>query len=231
METIYTIPINEAFDLSEKEGCRCPFCRLYEKLENNELELILGASMMEPEVRIKTNERGFCPRHYDKMFARGNRLGLGLILESHLDKIRADMKGGVTDLLKGKGTAALTRTEALEKSCYVCDRIGFHFGKMAENTLLLWREDPAFRRKLQAQPQFCLPHFRLLAATGKARLNKKEFQPFYEALEKVTGDYFDTLRGDVSWFCKKFDYRYDEEPWGNSKDAVERAIRFLNGEQ
>ena len=28
---------------------------------------------------------------------------------------------------------------------------------------------------------------------------------------------------------KKFDYRYDEEPWGNAKDAPERAIDFLNG--
>ena len=43
--------------------------------------------------------------------------------------------------------------------------------------------------------------------------------------------YFDTLREDVSWFCKKFDYRYNDEPWYNSKDAVERAIKFLSGGQ
>ena len=42
-------------------------------------------------------------------------------------------------------------------------------------------------------------------------------------------DRFDELRGDVSWFCKKFDYRYENEDWGNSKDAVERAIKFLCG--
>ncbi|MBQ9921509.1 MAG: 3-dehydroquinate synthase [Clostridia bacterium] len=36
-----------------------------------------------------------------------------------------------------------------------------------------------------------------------------------------------TLKEDVSWFCKKFDYRYDSEPWGNSKDAVERAIKSI----
>ena len=35
--------------------------------------------------------------------------------------------------------------------------------------------------------------------------------------------------GDVSWFCKKFDYRYEKEDWKNSKDAVERALDFLNG--
>ena len=59
---------------------------------------------------------------------------------------------------------------------------------------------------------------------------KKEYAAFYASLETVVTGYFDGLREDVSWFCKKFDYRYDEEPWGNSKDAVERAIAFLAGE-
>ena len=39
-----------------------------------------------------------------------------------------------------------------------------------------------------------------------------------------------TLTDDISWFCKKFDYRYDAEPWYNSKDAVERAIKFIRSD-
>ena len=79
-EKIYTIPVTQAFE--KKEGC--PFCRLKKELENTELELIMGASMMEPDVRIKTNEQGFCRRHFDKMFEMKNRLSLALMLESHL---------------------------------------------------------------------------------------------------------------------------------------------------
>ena len=41
--------------------------------------------------------------------------------------------------------------------------------------------------------------------------------------------YISELGGDVSWFCKKFDYRYDNEPWYNAKDAIPRAISFLTG--
>ena len=48
-EKIYTIPVNEAFD--EYDGC--PFCRMRRTLEDNERELIMGASMMEPDTRIK----------------------------------------------------------------------------------------------------------------------------------------------------------------------------------
>ena len=46
----------------------------------------------------------------------------------------------------------------------------------------------------------------------------------------VVETYFDELQKDVSWFCKKFDYRYNEEPWYNSKDAVERAIKFIRSD-
>ena len=63
-ETIYTIPVNEAFDACAEDHSRgCPFCRLYNQLEANEIDIILGASMMEPDIRIKTNEQSFCPTH------------------------------------------------------------------------------------------------------------------------------------------------------------------------
>ena len=99
MEQIYTIPVNEAFEASAADAsCGCAFCALYRKLEENELELILGASMMEPDVRIKTNEEGFCKTHYDMMFVRKNRLGMALTLESHLDELRRDISDNALSL-------------------------------------------------------------------------------------------------------------------------------------
>ena len=88
LEKIYTIPVNEAFEQSDN----CPFCLLYKKLEDNELDLILGASMMEPDIRIQTNNLGFCDVHYEKMYNLKNRLGLALMLESHLDVVLDKVK-------------------------------------------------------------------------------------------------------------------------------------------
>jgi len=34
---------------------------------------------------------------------------------------------------------------------------------------------------------------------------------------------------EVEWFTRKFDYRNQDEPWGNSRDAVERALNKLRG--
>lgn len=229
MEQIYTIPVNEAFEASAADkSCGCPFCALYNKLENDELELILGASMMEPDVRIKTNKEGFCKTHYDMMFVMKNRLGMALTLESHIAELKKEIKDG--GLFSSPGAKPITRIGDLESSCYVCGRIEFNFLHMIETAVLLWENDEAFAPKLRAQPYFCLPHYRRLLTVAKDRLSKKTFPLFEKDCAAIVDGYIEELGEDISWFCKKFDYRYDEEPWYNSKDSVERAIKFLRGD-
>ena len=232
MEKIYTIPVNEAFEASQADpACGCPFCTLYNRLEENELELILGASMMEPDVRIKTNEQGFCRTHYDMMFVRKNRLGMALTLESHLAELKKDLSAGFVGNLIGRPDARpAKRIAALERSCYVCTRIDFHFQHMAETVVLLFDSQEGFADKLKSQPYFCLPHYRLLLEKAAVRLQKKKLADFTGIVSGVVEHYLETLNEDVSWFCKKFDYRYDQEPWKNSKDSVERAMAFLRSD-
>ncbi len=230
MEQIYTIPVNEAFEAAAADhSLGCPICALYNRLEENELELILGASMMEPDVRIQTNKEGFCRTHYDMMMGRKNRLGMALTLESHLDELRGQIKLG-TLLPTDPAGRAVGRIESLEDSCYVCRRIDYHFQRMMDTVVLLWDSDESFPEKLRGQPCFCLPHYRLLLTHARARLQKKKYAAFARECAGVVEPYFDELRGDVSWFCKKFDYRYADEPWNNSRDAVERAIKFLRAD-
>lgn len=232
MERIYTIPINEAFDASRADKTLgCPLCALYRKLEKNELELALGAAMMEPDVRIQMNEKGFCRRHYERMLNRGNRLSLGLILESHMAELRKGIGGkGLGALLGGPAAEPLKRLDRHEHSCYICGRTGYHFDNILQNTVALWQEDADFRKKYSEQPYFCLSHYRPLLEYAKNKLPKKTFAEFYEVTAGIVLAYFDELNGDVSWFCKKFDYRYESEPWYNAKDAIERAVRFLRGD-
>ncbi len=231
MEQIYTIPVNEAFEKVREEHLQtCPFCLMYNRLEDNELDLILGASMMEPDVRLKTNEAGFCPEHLSLMFERGKRLPLALTLESHLDSVAKDISGNMGSLFIQKtGDASAKRLEKLEHSCYICDRIDYNFSRMIETAALLWQSDSAFHEKVAAAPYFCLNHYGKFIRAAKDRLSKKDFAEFYKQVNDVEMKYFDKLRADVSWFCKKFDYRYEDEPWGDAKDAPERAKLFLNG--
>jgi len=39
---------------------------------------------------------------------------------------------------------------------------------------------------------------------------------------------FDRLEGEIEWFTNKFDYRNQDKPWGNSRDAVKRSVNKLS---
>ena len=62
-EDITTIPINDVFE--PHDGC--PLCRMRDMLEERSTVYITGAAMMEPDVRIKTNEKGFFYKHFGMM--------------------------------------------------------------------------------------------------------------------------------------------------------------------
>lgn len=227
MEQIYTIPVNEAFRAcADDPAGGCPLCALYRTLDDRELDRILGAAMMEPDVRIRTNREGFCSRHMERMLSRQNRLSLALILESHLAEVGGMLSDG---LLGTPGEKPAKKLSELEASCYLCSRIEESFSRMIETVVLLWEEDPAFRTLFQSQKRFCLPHFRRLIGAARGRLSKKVCAEFYRSLSGIVKTYLEKLSGDVSWFAKKFDYRYDEEPWYDAKDAIERTVGFLTG--
>ena len=229
MEQIYTIPVNEAFDLvAEKPECGCPFCVLYRRLQEDELEIILGASMMEPDIRIKTNEQGFCLDHYTKMLGRRRMLGMGLILESHLAEVKKRLKGPT--VLGNKRNAAIASLGELEGDCYVCNRISKNLAAMVATTVYLWESDLNFPKKFAKAPYFCLPHYRMMIEYASKKMPKRLYPDFYDSAYSIEEKYLDSLTSDVSWFCKKFDYRYDEEPWYNSKDSVQRSVKFLSGD-
>ena len=50
-ETIYTIPVNDAYN----SDLECPLCQLRKRCEDNEIEYYLGPSLMEPDTRKITN--------------------------------------------------------------------------------------------------------------------------------------------------------------------------------
>ena len=224
-EHIYAFEINDGFN--KKDGS-CPFCGIFAKLEDTELDLILGASMMEPEIRQITNKKGFCPTHYRKMFPRKNRLGMALTMESHLDELKKEIRPGGL-LAKDPAAKSVARIEELEKTCYVCDRLSEKFGRVLSNAADMYAEESEFRKKFREQTFFCLPHYRQFLQTAVKCLNRKEYAQLAEDAVKIESAALDKLKNDISWFCKKFDFNYENEPWYDSKDAVERTIRFLSG--
>jgi len=216
-EKIYTIPVNEAFD--KKDGC--PICALYKMLEKNELELILGASMMERDVRARTDEQGFCQKHLETMLTMPNKLPLALIFDTHLGSIEKR-------LFDKKSSPKSNDVLKIAQDCYICNRLEGYMTQIYDTIFYLYKHESDFRRKTEEQPFFCLSHYAELLTRGAKTLDKKTFADFAQALRNVEGNYFSNLHDDVKWFVKKFDYRFIDEPWGNAKDSLERTVKALS---
>ena len=89
-ETIYTIPLNDAFHAEDE----CPFCRLERDAEQHALEFILGkqSSYMEDDIRMETDRMGFCKAHMKMVFDQNNKLGLALVLKTHIDRTNKEIE-------------------------------------------------------------------------------------------------------------------------------------------
>lgn len=223
-ESILTIPIGELME--PREGC--PICRMRALLEQRTVEYIMGAAMMEPDVRLETNRLGFCNAHLHKMQKSNNRLSLALMMQTHLDTLNKDLFARKR-LLFGK-SAQKRRLSELEGSCFVCDKIDWGMQRLLV-TFFEQYADPQFRAMLQEQEFLCLPHYDLLLSLSGQHLPKALTAPFEADCAALVRRQLELLYEDVSHFCKMYDYRNSgaDADWGNSRDSIERSIRFLTG--
>ena len=86
--TLDTIPVLDAY----KADCECPLCKLRILCEDQYVDTMLASAYMEPEWRVKSNETGFCARHFELMFDRRNRLGLALMTHTHMQEVIASLE-------------------------------------------------------------------------------------------------------------------------------------------
>ena len=226
-EDICSIPVNDVF----LPKCGCPICRMRDTLETRMIDYILGAAMMEPDVRIKTNELGFCADHFKTMISGRNRLSLALILDSHLNEIKNDIFGNDKKLFKPSAKKSNYKSAKLLETCFVCDRVEWGMERLLATIYRLYGTELDFRKLFSEQEFLCLPHYNLLSTGGEKEVNKRYIADFENTCRKLTANYLNTLENDVAHFCKMFDYRNSGEDadWGNSKDSIERTINWLTG--
>ena len=149
-DSIYTIPISEVFE----PKCGCPICTMRNTLEDRCIDYIMGAAMMEPDVRIETNKTGFCKEHFDMMMKKRNRLSLALMLESHLAELNAKIMDAKSlgNLLDK--TARAKKVSKINSSCYVCDKIDWAMERQLATIYRLYETERSFRELYAAQEYF-----------------------------------------------------------------------------
>lgn len=233
-EKLYTIPVSEAFEADSE----CPICSIRKKLETNAIEYTMGPSYMEDDVREATSRLGFCEKHLEQLYKNQNRLGLALILKTHMDKIVKDVEkqtsGGIKlptpSLFKKKGetSGAVHFLNELEHNCFVCDKIEGTFERYIATIFHLYHNEESFRKSFNSSKGFCTSHYKTLYASASEHLSGAQLNDFISELNKLYLENMKRVRDDLEWFINKFDYRYADEPWKNAKDALPRAMQKTN---
>ena len=240
-EQLYTIPLMDAF----RAGEECPFCYIERNLEQHAIDFTLGpgASYMEDDVRAQTDQAVFCREHYRQMFVYGNRLGSALILETHLKKLSKGLKeemdhfsgktkSGLMDRFRKNASAEESGNNVSRwlhrqtSSCYICDQIKTNYDRYLATFFDLYKKaDPEFLDLIKNGKGFCLPHFGDLLDAAPRYLSEKEQTALREILFPQMEESLERIIEDVDWFQKKFDYRYKDADWKNSRDAIQRAMQ------
>ena len=224
-ESIYTIPINEAFS----SECHCPLCSIYEKLEDDLVEASVGAAMMEPDRRIETNEKGFCKKHIEQMSLKKQVLPLSLVLQTHIrqqiDTI-FNMQSKPRMFSKGKKETAQKISQYIDgvkSSCYICNTLEAQMQRYAENIIYMWKKDEQFKNKF-SEKSFCVNHLKLLLDIAVKDLGENHFNTFFDILLKNAKASYEKSYNDITDFVNSFDYRFKGELSQDTKTATRTVI-------
>jgi hypothetical protein len=216
----------------------CPLCSMRKLLETNAIDFTMGPSYMEDDIREETSRLGFCDKHLEQLYKNQNRLGLALILKTHIDKIvknvekhtHSGIKLSSPSLFRKKGETAgvVSYLNELEQTCFVCDKINNTFDRYIATIFHLYHTEESFRNRFKKSKGFCTSHYKVLYSTATEYLSGEELNGFLKLLNDLYLENMKRVREDLEWFINKFDYRYAEEPWKNAKDALPRSMQKTN---
>lgn len=233
-EQLYTIPVHDAFEID----CECPVCTMYKSLQEDAINFTMGPSYMEDDVRMVTDKIGFCDKHVRLLYENQNRLGLALMLNTHMKRTIKDLQSlsgeakiSSSSFFKKKNTGASSVAEYihnLNDSCFVCDRIDRIFDRYLVTIFHCYKNDEEFRKIFRKSKGFCTRHYGDLYEMAPEELSGSLLQDFISDINKLYLDNMKRVQEDLEWFTDKFDYRNQDAPWKNSKDALPRSMTKIN---
>ena len=232
-EQLYTIPVNDAFN----EPCECPLCKIYDNLEQESIDFMLGPSYMEDDIRMETNKTGFSTKHIKQLYDRQNRLGIALMLHTHMkhtgehiEKMAKSCNSSKKSLFgKKEKSPLIDYIKEIENSCYICNRIENVFDRYIKTVIHCYTHDDDFKKKFNESKGFCTKHYGMLYEYAEKTLNSSALNNFISDLNDIYINNFKRVTDELEWFIDKFDYKNENEPWKNSKDAIQRSILKTNG--
>ena len=221
----------------------CPLCLLIGAAEHTYLQSFQGSRVMEPSVRVKTNALGFCPDHYRKLYQGDNKLGLSLMVHTHLKEKLPELRSALEALRERQGApqrrpkgelaarmAALAESlERLRNSCFLCEMLQTDLDRYVFTIVYLWRGDAEFLPGFRASRGFCLKHFAAVAAHAQEALRGEELTRFLDDVVPLMVTSLQKLEADLFGFTQLFHDANRSLGGEDERTALLRALQKLSG--
>lgn len=231
-----TIPL---WDSVEKHPDGCPLCTLMEKAEDRHVSYYLGSSVMEPSVRVRVNDEGFCPDHFRSLHQAAKPQPLALIMHTIIQQTISDLDQDLERLSRVPERAGRTERDTISRiverisglgdSCLICADMRSTLARYTYTFVHLIVHDDDYRRAYENSAGVCLEH-----AAEVFRMASQEFSAGERSI--LCGAVADKLRLDldstekrVLWMTQKYKAEHREASWQGCEQAQVEAIDRIIG--
>ena len=93
--------------------------------------------------------------------------------------------------------------------------------------LYMYKHELEFPALFAQSKGMCLEHYAQALEMAPKHLSGDTLKKFVDTLTDIEMKNLERMSGELEWFTNKFDYRNQDKPWGNSRDAVKRCVNKL----
>ena len=113
------------------------------------------------------------------------------------------------------------------QKCVLCERLNNNMERYIYTILYMYRHEAEFPALFAQSKGMCLKHYQETLEMSPKHLSGETLEKFVDTLADLEVENFERLEKELEWFTLKFDYRNEDKPWGNSRDAVKRSVNKL----
>ncbi len=235
-QKIYEIPIWDAYKL---ESCECALCAIEKKSDDDFIAALFTEMVMDVRLNPQlVKDYDFCHEHFEKLYRYPDKCGLAVLTNRILYSKRENLKlaaNSKTETKKSsfKGLFSKDRPssgKATIKQCLLCSRLDNTMDNYMETLVELWYKEDSFRNLYKNSKGLCLKHFNSILSLSDELIKNEELRNKFKAITlELQEKNMERLQEELEWFISKFDYRFADQPWKTSKDALIRTIQKLIG--
>ncbi len=233
------LEISKVHDAYVQPG-ECPLCGLLSAAEETYLRSFTHSRVMEPNVRVQTNEHGFCPVHYRMLYEGENKLGLALMVHTHLASKLPGLLAAIDEVARPSARGRDRRQEARREkamedlsrqrdSCFLCGLLAADLDRYCFTILYLWAKDPEFPPVYSASRGFCIPHFVSMSAAARRLLRPDRRDAWMAETASLESSSLKRLEGEVLGFTELHKASHAGPGVGDERTALARALGKLAG--